>query len=89
MPSCYTYGFSNRSNTLSESSFHGLPNKSKCPSIRKRWLANIKRGGELPKEEHFVISSHHFDKGCIEVDLKVLFIVMQPDKGVLVILVVH
>ena len=57
MPSCYAYGFSNRSSASSEILFHGLPNKSKDPSIRKQWLANVKRGGELLKEEHFVICS--------------------------------
>ena len=57
MPSCYAYGFSNSSSASSEILFHGLPNKSKDPSIRKQWLANVKRGGELLKEEHFVICS--------------------------------
>ena len=42
---------SNRSNTLSEISSHGLTSKSKRPSIRKQWPANIKIY-ELPMEEH-------------------------------------
>ena len=46
---------SNRSNTLSEISSHGLTSKSKRPSIRKQWPANIKRRTELPMEEHFII----------------------------------
>ena len=45
--------------------------KSKRPSARKQWLANIKRGGELSKEEHFVICSQHFDEDCFERDLKI------------------
>ena len=32
---CYANWWSNCSNTSSEISFHGLPSKSKCPSIRK------------------------------------------------------
>ena len=62
MPSCYGYGCSNRSSTSSEIKFHRLPSKSKRPSIKKKWLVNIKRGGELPKEAHFVITSQHFDE---------------------------
>ena len=71
MPSCYAYRCSNHSNTSSEITFHRLPGKNKCLSIRKKWLANIKRGGELPKEEHFVICSQHFDEDCFKRDLKV------------------
>ena len=62
--------FSNQSIILSEICFHGPISKRKHPSIRKQWLANIKRGGELPKEEHFNISSHHFDEGCFKIDCK-------------------
>ena len=50
-PSCYAYGFTNRSSTSSEIPFHGLPRKSKCPSIREQWLANIKSGYERHNEE--------------------------------------
>ena len=71
MPSCYAYGCSDRSSTSSEITFHRLPSKNKRPSIRKKWLANIKRGGELPKKEHFAISSQHFEEDCFERDFKV------------------
>ena len=71
MPNYCAFGFSNGSSTSIEILFHELPSKSKRPSIKKQWLINIKRGGELPKEEHFVICSHHFDEDCIERDLKV------------------
>ena len=68
------YGFKNRSSTSSEISFHGLPSKSKRPSIRKQWLAIIKSGGELPKDEQFVICSQHFDEDFFERVLKVVCI---------------
>ena len=71
MPSCYEYGCSNRSNTSNEITFHRLPSENKRPSIRKKWLANIKRGSALPKEEHFVICSQHFEEDCFKRDLKV------------------
>ena len=38
---CYANGFSNFSSTSSEISFHGLPSKSKCPSIRKQIVVII------------------------------------------------
>ena len=71
MLSCYAYGCNTSSNTSSEITFHRQPGKNKRPSIRKKWLANIKRGGELPKEEHFVICLQHFEEDCFERDLKV------------------
>ena len=77
--------FSNQSIILSEICFHGPISKRKHPSIRKQWLANMKRGGELPKEEHFNISSHHFDEGCFKIDCKyskyILFVFIQPDRA--------
>ena len=30
--------------------------------IRKRWLANVKRHGTLPKENYFFLCSNHFAK---------------------------
>ena len=48
-----------------------LPSKNKHPSIRKKWLANIKRRGQLPKEEHFIICSQHFEEDYFKRDLKV------------------
>ena len=71
MLSCYAYGCSNRSNTSSEITFHRMLSKNKRPSIRKKWLAIAKRGGELSKEEHFVIYLQHFEDDCLERDLKV------------------
>ena len=63
--SCFACGCSNCSCTSR------LPSKNKRPSIRKNWLANIKGGAELPKEEHFVTCSQHFDEDYFKRDLKV------------------
>lgn len=71
MLSHYAYRCSNFSSKSSKISFHKLPSKNKRPSIREQQLANIKRGGELPQEEHFLICSHHFDEDCFERDQKV------------------
>ena len=89
MLTCYAQGCSNRSSTSSEITFHRLLSKSKRPSIRKKWLANIKRRGQLPKEEHFAICSQHYEEDCFEKDLKVLIVFIQSDRRVFLILVLH
>ena len=38
--------------------------------IRERWLANVKRHGPLPKENHFFFCSNHFEKSRFERDVR-------------------
>ena len=57
--------------------------------IGKQWLPNIKRGGELPKEEHFFAHSILMKAASKSIWKQVLFVFIQLDWGVLVILVVH
>ena len=37
-------------------------------------LVSGNSGGEIPKEKHFTISSHNFDEGRFERDLKVIIV---------------
>ena len=41
--------------------------------LRTRWLNNIKRDGELSKNNSFYICSEHFEDECFERELKVGF----------------
>lgn len=58
------------SSTLSNILSQRLPSKKNAVASAKKWLGKIRKGGDLPKEEHFVISSQHFDADCFERDLK-------------------
>ena len=50
--------------------FHSLPTKEKNNDLHQRWLANIKREGDLSKDENFLIYSDHFEEHCFQRDLK-------------------
>ena len=72
--SCVAVNCSNSRKNSPELSFHRFPmlnddNRKIC-----EWgLANVKRHGTLPKENHFFLCSNHFEKSCFERDLKVKF----------------
>ena len=68
MSSCSAYGCTNRGNKDNKLSFHRIPSLKRA-EIRTKWLQNIRREGELPK--NMFICSEHFEKSCFERDLKV------------------
>ena len=71
MVNCSAYGCTNRSTVHPELSFHKLPSM-KNKILRQRWLHNIRREGELPKDASFRICSSHFEDACFERDLQVI-----------------
>ena len=60
---------SNKKDKPKEISFHRLPREE---SLRKVWLANLKRENP-PPEKNIRICSLHFDHDQLELDLKVRF----------------
>ena len=69
--SCSAFGCTNRSSNCSTVSFHQVPSESRNKSLRKQWLNNIKREGELPSTKGFYICSKHFEPHCFKRDLQV------------------
>jgi len=69
MANCGAYGCTNRSGGQKNISFHRLPAENRDKWLRRRWLLNIKREGEIPK--NLYICSQHFEPECFERDLKV------------------
>ena len=61
MVNCSAIGCTNRSADQPEISFHQVPTEKKNKSLRKHWLHNIRRAGELPKDTSFFICSTHFE----------------------------
>ena len=57
MVNCSAIGCTNRSADQPEISFHQVPTEKKNKSLRKHWLHNIRRAGELPKDTGFFICS--------------------------------
>ena len=85
MPGCSAYGCSNRSQDKPELSFHKVPSEKTNKSLRKQWLHNIRRDGQLPKDSGFYICSVHFEESCFQRNLKVstscFFIIRNLAKG--------
>ena len=74
MPASAAIGCVNRSGENSNSiSFHRIPCQRTRSELRKKWLLNIRRDGQLPKDSCFVICSEHFEAECFERDLRVSF----------------
>ena len=71
MPNCAAIGCTSRSSVDKDVSFHRIPPKKKN-ELRKKWLANIKRAGDLPKDISFYICSKHFESRFLQRDLKVI-----------------
>ena len=73
MPNCAAFGCTNRSSEKPSLLFRQIPSGTRDKQLRTRWLNNIKRDGELPKNNSFYICSEHFEDECFERDLKVRF----------------
>ena len=71
MVNCSAIGCTNRSADHPELSFHQIPSEKKNKSLRKQWLHNIRRAGDLPKDTSFFICSAHFEPHCFKRDLQV------------------
>ena len=59
--------------TINRCYFHQIPGEGRNKELRKRWLNNIRRAGDLPKDRSFYICSEHFEADCYERDFKVKF----------------
>lgn len=70
MPNCAAFGCTSRSSNDAELSFHRVPSANKNNDCRKKWLSNIRRAGNLPKDS--VICSKHFEPTCFQRDLRVI-----------------
>ena len=72
MINCPAIGCTNRSDTPSQEgiSFHKIPS-SKKPSLRQKWLHNIRCKPLLPEDSAFYICSVHFDETCFKRNLQV------------------
>ena len=72
MTNCSAFGCTSRSTEDTNLSFHRVPFKKAKKDLRKRWLENIRRDGNLPKDSSFYICSKHFKPfDCFQRDLKV------------------
>ena len=75
MPSCAAFQCTNRSasnkNKDNKLSFHRIPSEEENGELRKKWLQNIRRAGQLPKDSGFYICSAHFEKDCFKRDFQV------------------
>ena len=71
MVNCGAFGCTNRAANHPELSFHKVPTNKRNPVLRKRWLHNIRRDGNLPKDSSFYICSIHFEEECFRRDLQV------------------
>ena len=71
MPNCGAFGCTNRLSHDKELTFHQIPGEGRNKQLRKMWLTNIRRAGELPKDKSFYICSEHFAEDCYERDFKV------------------
>ena len=67
MVNCSAFGCTNRSSNHPELSFDIVPSKKRSKSIRKQWLHNICRNGDLPKDNSFLFV--HFEEQCFKHDL--------------------
>ena len=71
MVSCSAIGCTNRSTDNINIRFYQVPSEKKNKSLRKQWLVNIRRYGQLPKDNSFYICSDHFEENCFKRDLHV------------------
>ena len=65
MANCSAFGCTNRSSNHPERSFHIVPSEKGSKSIRKQWIHNIHRDGDLPKDNSFFICSAHISKNSV------------------------
>ena len=63
-------GCTNRSTDNINIRFYQVPSEKKNKSLRKQWLVNIRRDGQLPKDNSFYICSDHFEENCFKRDLQ-------------------
>jgi hypothetical protein len=52
-------------------SFHRTPSEKNNNNLRPKWLVNMKRAGNLPKDSGFFLCSKHFEPESFQRDLKV------------------
>ena len=71
MPNRVAFGCTSCSSRDRHLSFHKIPSAEKSNEIRKRWLTNIRRAGDLPKDSGFFICSNHFEQECFQRDMMV------------------
>ena len=67
MPNCAAWECTNRSSQKRQLSFHRVPSENRDPVRRKRWIQNIRREGELPKDCY--IYSEQFTEDSFERNL--------------------
>ena len=73
MVSCAAFGCTNQSKGNPDLSFHKIPSLKKG-LLRKKWLQNIRRERNIPKDSGFFICSKHFEKHCFQRNLQVIII---------------
>ena len=72
MVNCAAFGCTNRSTSRPDLSFHKIPSvKNKV--LRQKWLHNIRRTGNLPKDSSFSICSEHFEEDGFKRDFQVCY----------------
>ena len=71
MVSCSAIGCTNRSTDNPNIRFYQVPSEKKNKPLRKQWLQNVRRDGQLPKDKSFYICSNHFKEDCFQRDLQV------------------
>ena len=71
MVNCSAIGCTNRSADQPEISFHQVPTEKKNKSLRKHWLHNIRRAGELPNFAKLFYLFHSFRTKFFKRDLQV------------------
>ena len=80
-------GCTNRSTDNIKIRFYQVPSEKKNKSLRKQWLVNIRRDGQLPKDNSFYICSDHFEENCFKRDLqlRVVHILHCKSRKILII----
>ena len=72
MVTCGAVGCGNSSSTKLTATVKGWhPVPTNDLTLRKNWLAKMKREPPYPKDENFVLCGLHFEEKCFERDLKV------------------
>ena len=69
--SCSAINCTNRQDQNRPDRLFTIPKDRK---LNKAWKDNIRRAGELPKDNHIVLCSKHFTSDCFERDLKTEFL---------------
>ena len=76
--SCAAVGCINRWKSDSPVYFYRIP---KDLNLKKKWLNNIKREVQLPKDEKFFICSTHFEEKYFKRDLEVSLVCFLLKKS--------